>query len=362
MLEVNLSIKRGALSKKLFLKLYERFKFIERFSDFDLEKIYLNYTEDEKTKSNNINIILSEKIVPNELFVLYNNVITDELFLLVSEDINIYDEYMIKCDSTDLIDLLVLCYVDGLQISDSISDEELYDRMCIYEDENYSGHIFEELIPLFKPISLYRLSKESSIYDECGYSIYAYYLLCRAKISDFPWEENTLMDIENLILSESQNIPYYNIILSLSSRQWHHIFLESYRMIEHIFCAVYLKEVSDKINIDSSSLASAFEDVLHWRPPEEESLKKIFDIIECNNYVTDVLKDLNTIKNSKVGDEKLYKWYYKEIRNQIAHYRVMHRNIEFSDEEWNTIIRFNFLVIRILYEDYDKYIQENDVG
>lgn len=362
MLEVSLSIKRGELSKKLFLKIYERFKLIERFSDFDLGKIYINYTEDEKIKSNSKNIILSEKVVPNELFVLYNNVNTDELFLLVSENLNIYDEYMIKCESTDLIDLLVLCYIDGLQISDSISNEELYDRLCIYEDENYTGHIYEELIPMFKPFSLYRISKESSLYDKCGYSIYAYYLLCRAKTSDFPWEERTLNEIENLILSESQKISHYNIILSLSSRRWHHIFLESYRMIEHVFCAVYLKEVSDKINVTGSSLALAFEDVLHWRPPEEESLGKIFDNIKCNDYVTNVLKDLTVIKNSKVGDENLCKWYYKEIRNQIAHYRTIHRNIEFSDEEWNTIISFNFIVIRIIYEDYDKYIQYDDMG
>ncbi len=162
--------------------------------------------------------------------------------------------------------------------------------------------------------------------------------------------------IESAIFSESDKTPYYNIIFALSSRQWRHIFLESYKMIEHLFSVKYLKTVSDNTGIKSIELAKTFEEILNWRPPEEIAIKQIFEEIGSNFANDTIYKELLCLKTNKAGEEALYKWYYKEIRNQIAHFRVIHENIEFSNDEWNIIIRFNFFVINYMYNAYDDYI------
>lgn len=357
MLEDNVSIQRKKLTKKMFEILYNKFGDTQRFSDFDLEKVYIDFTEQEKEKSSGIDIILTVKTIPNQFFILYSNKKTKDLYFLVSDNEEIYDEYVINYN-LDIIDLLILSKEDCLQVSESISEEELYNRLCVYEDDKYSGHTCDEIISLFKPFLLYKVNDDFFVNNAHG--IYAYYLLCIAKKGNFPWEECTLEAIENVILSKSKKIPYYNIILSLSSKQWPHIFLESYRMIEHLFCVVFLKDVSDNTGIDSEKLAEIFENTLNWRPPEEEAIRKIFYIIETKKISEDILKELNKLKkfDKKSEQENLYKWYYKEIRNQIAHYRTIHKNVKFSDREWNTIIRFNFIVIKYMYEEYDKYLHE----
>lgn len=342
--------------EKMFSLLNEYIQNMDRYEEFDIKKCYINYTDSEKEKSNGIEFKLSEKSVPNEFFICYGW--KNEIYFLVNDNDDYSNEYITK-ENANIVDLFLICNNGELQISNAMDKNEIFNELFIYED-NYSGHTYEDVVQFFKPFSLYKLDTNSVLTERHGCCIYAFYLLCRTREKNFPWKKETLDAIENVIFSESNKIPYYNIILTLNSRQWRHIFLESYKMIEHLFPVLFLKDVADKTGIDSLNLAKTFEEVLKWKPNEEDSIKKIFENVETNYKNEKVYQEILTLKTSKVGEMALYKWYYNEIRNQIAHFRIIHKNVEFSDGEWNTIIMFNFWLIEHLYNYFDEYIKDDN--
>ncbi len=355
-----MSLNRGETSKNLFSIINKFLYSIDRKDDFDIGNCYLNYSESEKKKSSLIKFLLSEKSISNEIFICYELKGNDgipNIYFIVNDNEDYSDEHITKQDA-DIIDLLIMSEKYDIQIASNKNVSEIYDRLFVYDDLSYTGHTFSDLVDFFEPFSVYKLERDSLLNERHLYSIYAFYLLKKAENSTFSWEKQTLEMIKNVIFSESDKIPFYNIILLLSSRQWRHIFLESYRIIEHLFSITFLKEVSDESKISALELAKTFENILKWRPPEEEAIKRIFSEVEENNKNNAIINDLIQVKNSKAGEEALYKWYYKEIRNQIAHFRIIHENIDFSDKEWNIIIRYNFFIIYYMYNNYNAYIIE----
>lgn len=339
--------------EKVFSLIKEHINNLERYGDFDINKCYINYSDVEKEKSNNICFRLSERSIPNEFFICYEW--KEDIYFIVNDKEDYSNDDFTK-EESNIVDLFLICDMGENQISQTIDSNEIYDRLYIYDELGYSGHTYDDIVDFFEPFSLYKLNKNSGLIDKGLLSIYVCYLISKTNNSNFPWEQSTLDIIESIIFSKSDKIPYYNIILSLTSRQWRHIFLESYKMIEHLFSVKYLKSVSDNTGIPSVELAKTFEETLNWRPPEEMAIKQIFEEIECYFANNSIYKELLCLKTKKAGEEALYKWYYKEIRNQIAHFRVLHENIEFSNDEWNIIIRFNFFVTEYMYNTYDDYI------
>lgn len=347
-----MSIQRAKLSKELLGVLCEKYSPSYRFSDFDINKVYIDYTKEEKEKSRDVSSVISNNIVPNEFFICYTY--KDELFFLVSGDDDYTDDNIIKHQS-DIIDLFIMQHEKSLRVNKSLSSNEFYNALYTYEEAEYTGHTYTDLVDFIEPFSLYKIDNNSRLLRN-GTCAYAYYRLCEARNSDFPWEKDTLNEIESVIFAESVNIPYHNILNSLSSRQWTHIFLESYKMIEHLFSVVFLSDLDEETEIETAKLAYIIEKNLKWRAPEDKSIERIFNEISDEFSDSELYRKIEKIKKKKVQDMRLDNWYYTEIRNQIAHFRIIHQNIEFSNKEWNTIIRFNFMIVKYLYEKYDRYL------
>lgn len=345
-----MSIQRKKLEKELLKKLCEKYSPSDRFWNFDINNVYIDYTEEEKSR--NVTSIVTNNIVPNEFFICYTY--KDELYFLVRGDEDFTDDNITKYQS-NIIDLLIMQQENSLRVNPSLSSNEFYNTLYTYEDPEYSGHTYLDLVSFIEPFSLYKIDNDSQLLRD-GTCAYAYYRLCEARNSDYPWEEDTLNEIERVIFAESDNIPYHNILNALSSRQWTHIFLESYKMIEHLFSIVFLSDLDEETEIETAKLAYIIEKNLKWRAPEDKSIERIFKEIKDEFYDNELYKKLEKIKKKKVHEMRLDKWYYTEIRNQIAHFRIIHENIEFSNKDWNTIIRFNFMIVKYLYEKYDKYL------
>lgn len=150
-------------------------------------------------------------------------------------------------------------------------------------------------------------------------------------------------------------IPYANVALALNSKQWEHVFLESYRIIEHTFPVIFMKKLS-KTGLTKSPMvvAKVLEEVISWRPPEEESLRLIFEEIIMRPEFQPIITFLSS--SMSVAKEDLYRWYYKSVRNQIVHYRSIHIKLSFSDEQWDALIGLNFQIIKYLYKKYTRQI------
>lgn len=351
-----MSINRNKISEEVFNVLLEHVSSVKREEEFDKSKCYLNYSSEDKKKLNSIVGILVIDTIPNDFFLFYTRKDTNDNYILVWGQDDYSDDVLEKEEAT-LADLCILCYEKHLYVSEDVSEEEIYNKLFAYEDEQYSGYTFEDLKSMFKAFSLYKLNSNAVISEQSVYCIYAYWLLCKAKASDFPWADDTITEIEKVVISNNEVLPYYNIALSLSTKQWTHVFLESYRIIEHAFSALYLKDVSTKLNITCRDMASVFEETLNWRPPEEQSIEKIFSILEHQSSFGGILSVLNCIKCRYDGEMNLYKWYYKNIRNRVAHFRIVHKDVEFNDEEWNAVIKFNFMTILFLYNEYKEELK-----
>ena len=127
-------------------------------------------------------------------------------------------------------------------------------------------------------------------------------------------------------------------------------------MIEHVFPAIALKNISGRMAPKTTQdVAAALEDITGWRPPEENSIKDIFKEIDGVNSFEPFLNELRSIV--KDPQANLYRWYYKQVRNQIVHYRAIHKNVIFSPTEWNILVRFNIHLIQYLYDAYKDQIE-----
>ena len=93
----------------------------------------------------------------------------------------------------------------------------------------------------------------------------------------------------------------------------------------------------------------SLEKVIDWRLKEDKAIERIFDeIMNVESFAGIIRKLSGLIKDST----KPHKWYYEQVRNQIVHYRSIHKNVSFEDNEWDLLINFNLLLVHYLYTTY----------
>ena len=367
----------------MFRLLKQSIKNYDREDYIDLEQLYFNYTEEEKRLLNGILLEDIESLDTSygELCVFYK--IDDCIFMIVPNSTSeTMDSDMFEETDSNISHLFILCNKSLLMVNSEADGSVLFNSLMIYDQPDYTGHHFEEVVDFFKPFSVYRIHPNSPLLERDTvdyYRIYSFYLLWRLQKSlshygSKQWEQKTLQTIENVILSGNNSIPFYLIASSLSSKRWSFIFLESYRLIEHTFAAIYLRDLYSEIGTSMSplNLAAKIEDVLDWRPNELISITNIFKAVigkeELKSFYNDLLiAKYNTdnasgfiatinYESGEYGYSATAKWYYKEIRNCIAHFRPIHSKPPFNDSQWNCIIRFNYRLIEYLYSEYDELL------
>ena len=114
-----MSIQRKKLEKELLKKLCEKYSPSERFSNFDINNVYIDYTEEEKSR--NVTSIVTNNIVPNEFFICYTY--KDELYFLVRGDEDFTDDNITKYQS-NIIDLLIMQKENSLRVNASLTSNE----------------------------------------------------------------------------------------------------------------------------------------------------------------------------------------------------------------------------------------------
>lgn len=336
-------------------QLYQYALNYERVEISSTDDIYLNYSNEEKKRLDSYIKVEEIQTIPNEFAFLISDT-EDNTYLLVN-DRNDYqiDNEMFEKIPCSLAELGILSEYKNLFIDNNVSYEMVYDSLFINEDTNYKGHLFEDISFLFKSCSLYQINKEYIFINDDKYRLFSCFLLSYLSTNSSKFQNETVKLIEDLVYSEIK-LSFYNIAVALNSNQWTHIFLETYRLIEHVFPALALKKLSEKnISIPAIQMAQILEEVIAWRPNEESSIYLIFDEIKndtnCNTYIQNVRL---LMKNNQ---EKIGKWYYKQVRNQIVHYRASHENVFFTDSEWNSLLQMNLVIIKYLYIKYKAELQ-----
>lgn len=344
-----MSVSRSELQKNIFSKLGDFVPAEECEYQFDLEKCYIDYQEEDKQNIETIKNFKEQGFISNAKFSMGEYKGNKILIIVGEREIEINDDVLSSIE-VDLPIFLYGMYELNGQINYRKNPMMIYEEvLCQPEDEAYSGHKLEDLRDSFENIVAYKIEESGCLSDEDMYAAYAYYILKKLRDKAGEWNGKTLDAVEEVLLTGNDKIPYHNVALALLSNQWNHIFLESYRCIEHLFPIIKLDEFHAGLQTQISLIefARQIEEKISWRPNEENVIEKIFKQIEDQNLI----KDLELIKKKESQGMNLYKWYYRK-RNAIAHYRVVHEPVKLDAIEWNAMIKFNFKVIEYLYDKY----------
>lgn len=349
----NLAVSMYDLQEKIFELLAGVANASDRAEKIDVSKCRCSFTEDEKKRCNSYNKISSLTTLPNEFAIIFFNK-KKEKFLLVSSGINCnMQNGDFEIQEPSFSELAVVNKAKKLSLVKDVKATEVLYTVLIYDDPNYDGNSFDDIKKFFRPFSLFKVNN-TAIKETDDYCVYAYFLLNCIDTEESKFEPETIMAIEDLLFSGIK-VPYYNIVMALNSQQWVHVFLETYRMIEHVFPAVYLKKLTSiNSKVTAHEMAVILEEVVDWRPPEDKAIEEIFKELEAIPSFSTLIAKLRGLMRDP--NEKIFKWYYKQVRNQVVHYRSVHKNVEFTDAEWNILVRFNFVAIKHLYDAYKDQI------
>ena len=345
-------------SQKLFSLLSHEAKRSERCGTVDEARMRLNFSEEEKDLFSSIKN--TRRIEVDDFdFVLSYSCKKGEKYLIVSKRLGyavdpLDKELVFKQPS--LVDLGVLFKENLLSVAEDVNPDAVLNAIEIYEDnEDYEGNTYDDISCFFPQFSVYQVNADSKIADSNDeYCLYAYYLIKCHRYGYSNYVGDTLNLYEKTLLSQLR-IPYRNIASALSSTQWAFRFLETYRLIEHMFPITYMSKLRTNGIIGSPiEIAKLLENVIDWRPNEQDAVFAIIEEIKLDPKIRTILIQMKKViinDNTKIG-----KWYYTQVRNQIVHYRAIHKNVSFSSEEWNVILQFNLLLIMYLYTKYDTYV------
>lgn len=252
--------------------------------------------------------------------------------------------------------ITVLLSVGLLNINSSINLLEFEENILSqHEADDYSGHSYDELLPFLQPVMLYKIPPKSVFEWDCNiYRISTYIFSTETAELSLNYKTNTLNQFV-LIASEGvQAVPYENIFNSMISVNWKYSFLELYRSIERLFPITDLQEFYKQSNISMPFLdfAAKIEDVLNWKPKEDDAIKKIFD--NCREDLKIEIKAW-AVKVSGNKDTEPSKYIYK-LRNSIVHFRAKHENIDCQPDDWDELVCVLLKHIDFYYTEYENII------
>ena len=340
-------------SRAVFSMLNNAIDWSSRVENIDVEKLRLFFSDEEKKEFSNY--FESTRIDTNSgYFAVEFSDKDSNRYLIVSSNpertVIPFSDHDFIYKEPSLFELGVLQKEKILCLANNISSDDLLNTISIYDDNEYIGNTFEDIYRFFQPFEVYQINGDLAVLDYADpYALYSYYLLKCHLYGNSNYSEYTLDAFEQLILEQIE-IPYRNLAYALQSFQWPFRFLETYRLIEHAFPVTYISELKN-IGISDSpiKISMLLENIVDWRPKEDKAIEKIFDEIQSVDSFDDIVNRMSgLIKDST----KLPKWYYEQVRNQIVHYRSIHKNVSFEDDEWDVLINFNLLLIRYLYTTY----------
>ncbi len=232
---------------------------------------------------------------------------------------------------------------------------EIIEKVFYPIEDDYTGHNFEDVSIFFEPILVYQILDDSPLKGTDIERLSGFYMIKNCQNLTLKFSQKTLIVYEKLFLESPQNVPYENLVLSLTSVYWKYSFLDIYRCIEGIFPESRLYELHKQLNISTPlrEFLNRIETSLKCKPKEEET---VIEIIK--NSPEDANENFRNVKKV-IHDEdtgELGKFFYK-IRNSIVHYR--HRDEELKlekleDETWDQLIRGALLVVQFWYQKLDS--------
>lgn len=186
------------------------------------------------------------------------------------------------------------------------------------------------------------------------------YFMSIQKQSTLHFDENIHDKFFNLFSSRNDYIPSDLLLIAYSAFNYKHVFLELYRTIEYLFPITALEELKSNISIphyNSIELAKHMEKSINWRPKEDESVIRIFKILDKS-----ILQEFTKYQNeiSELKGLEVAQFIYK-LRNFNVHYRkaLGADALQIKDTTWLGIISTFLDTIEKVYDHYQTELALN---
>lgn len=204
---------------------------------------------------------------------------------------------------------------------------------------DYDGHDLFEVMKLFPAMRFVKGIRDDLVYlDDIRRVTGVYYL---AGYQDYPLNlgKETRDALSNLFLEGDDCLPYHVLLQACLSNSWAELFLCLYRAIEQLYCAPRLNNLLKNISHSgtASDLAEILENVLSWRPREEEALSSLLGRTSAESRAAIFNAIVGSVGNLDIKPEVCASHIYK-LRNSHVHFRPAMKAQAMSDKSWNSIV------------------------
>lgn len=226
----------------------------------------------------------------------------------------------------------------------------------------YEGHSLIEIMELFPRLSFYRsINSSDEVYLSQLERVSGSY--CARGYNGFPLPlgSQTIHSLIDLFENGPETVPYQLPLRGILSYNFASFFLDMYRCLEQLYSAPKLGSLSAKIRHDGSlaDLASVLENILSWRPKEEESLCALLrDVSSNSREAISVAIGGNKGTISDPTAEKCASLIYR-LRNSHVHFRPAMKAENIPDWQWEAIVSAMCRVVIEVYVEFGiRFLQE----
>lgn len=142
------------------------------------------------------------------------------------------------------------------------------------ETDEYPGHDFDLIIKFFEPFHAYEIKEDSPIDNNERIRIAGHFICENNERLFLPFSSETVCKFEKLFMEGVSDVPYENLLLSLTSIHWKFSFLDVYRCLEQLFPIVSLNDLHQSVKspVSLSRFSEEIEEKIGWRPKDAEAI------------------------------------------------------------------------------------------
>lgn len=290
--------------------------------------------------------------VPGSFFQIF--CLDDDYYFASSEKLkdDVIPEYLEEVDCDIGIDIGVLYFLD-VPIRHDLEFKYVFNKIApTYKGyPNYNGHDWDVVKGAFVSYYIYKIAQQFKYFiDGTSVTRFAGSVVLQSRLYVLKLFQFVSDQANSMFIYGSKELPFDNLMNSITSTSYSHCFLELYRCMEAIYRPVSLMNFHSTIR-PSMTVMELVDDVereLGWKARESEAIRRVLGFVPI--YKLEKLIDVFSIKQrnrNKIADS-IYL-----LRCNIVHYKYKQQNIEYNDETWNDIIYTMLLIIEYWYNEIE---------
>ncbi|WP_156943974.1 hypothetical protein [Roseivivax isoporae] len=229
------------------------------------------------------------------------------------------------------------------------------DILGLADAESYSGHSIYDLRDYFNPVYAFRVDANNK---RCGANIteYALTLLVHQPNLRSPIVDRHAGDRISALMGKTA-CGTDNLFQALTSSQWKYVFLDLYRCLESLYFFPWIRELKGALDSEENvySLRESSWSALGWSPKEDNSIKKLFELVDDKVFQDDAseVDKFSSLKPDSSPPSSYAERLYS-VRNTMVHHadRQGRSPNPASAADYRQLCLFLCAVLEAIHRDY----------